>query len=42
MRRSARGCHPSRELGNRGGFRFKRKDLDRFIERRRGAMDELS
>ena len=26
---------PSVKLGNRGGFRFKREDLDRFLDRRR-------
>ena len=26
---------PAAKLGNRGGFRFKREDLDRFLERRR-------
>jgi excisionase family DNA binding protein len=26
---------PAAKLGNRGGFRFRRKDLDRFLERRR-------
>ena len=36
MRRWAReGAIPSAKLGNRGGFRFKRDDLDRFLERRR-------
>jgi hypothetical protein len=25
---------PAAKLGNRGGFRFKREDLDRFLERR--------
>ena len=38
MRRWAReGTIPSAKLGNRGGFRFKRVDLDRFLEQRRGA-----
>ncbi len=36
MRRWAReGVIPAAKLGNRGGFRFKRDDLDRFLERRR-------
>jgi excisionase family DNA binding protein len=36
MRRWAReGAIPAAKLGNRGGFRFKREDLDRFLERRR-------
>jgi hypothetical protein len=26
---------PAAKLGNRGGFRFKREDLDGFLERRR-------
>jgi excisionase family DNA binding protein len=26
---------PAAKLGNRGGFRFKREDLDRFLESRR-------
>jgi hypothetical protein len=30
------------KLGNRGGFRFKRENLDRFLEQRRGTTDELS
>jgi excisionase family DNA binding protein len=35
IRRWAReGVIPSAKLGNRGGFRFKREDLDRFLERR--------
>ncbi len=38
MRRWAReGAIPAAKLGNRGGFRFKREDLDRFLERRRGT-----
>jgi excisionase family DNA binding protein len=33
IRRWAReGAIPSAKLGNRGGFRFKREDLDRFLE----------
>jgi excisionase family DNA binding protein len=36
MRRWAReGIIPAAKLGNRGGFRFKRGDLDRFLEARR-------
>ncbi len=36
MRRWAReGLIPSVKLGNRGGFRFKREDLERFLESRR-------
>ena len=36
MRRWARdGVIPAAKLGNRGGFRFKRTDLDRFLEGRR-------
>ena len=36
MRRWARDAEiPAAKLGNRGGFRFKREDLDRFLERRR-------
>ncbi len=36
MRRWARdGVIPAAKLGNRGGFRFKREDLDRFLECRR-------
>ncbi len=36
MRRWAReGVIPAAKLGNRGGFRFKREDLDRFLEERR-------
>jgi excisionase family DNA binding protein len=35
IRRWAReGAIPSAKLGNRGGFRFKREDLDRFLEQR--------
>ncbi len=38
MRRWAReGVIPAAKLGNRGGFRFKREDLDRFLEQRRGT-----
>ncbi len=36
MRRWAReGTIPAAKLGNRGGFRFRREDLDRFLEGRR-------
>jgi excisionase family DNA binding protein len=36
IRRWAReGAIPAAKLGNRGGFRFRREDLDRFLERRR-------
>ncbi len=36
MRRWARdGVIPAAKLGNRGGFRFRREDLDRFLEARR-------
>ena len=38
MRKWAReGVIPAAKLGNRGGFRFKREDLDRFLEQRRGT-----
>jgi excisionase family DNA binding protein len=30
-----KGTLPAAKLGNRGGFRFKRTDLDRFLESRR-------
>ena len=29
------GAIPAAKLGNRGGFRFKREDLDNFLEERR-------
>ena len=36
VRRWAReGLIPAAKLGNRGGFRFRREDLDRFLEQRR-------
>ena len=36
IRRWAReGTIPAAKLGNRGGFRFRREDLDRFLEARR-------
>ena len=30
-----KGVIPAAKLGNRGGFRFKREDLDLFLEARR-------
>jgi excisionase family DNA binding protein len=40
MRTWAReGVIPAAKLGNRGGFRFKREDLERFLERRRGSLE---
>ena len=30
-----KGVIPAAKLGNRGGFRFRREDLDRFVESRR-------
>jgi excisionase family DNA binding protein len=41
IRRWAReGAIPAAKLGNRGGFRFRHEDLDRFLERRRaGGID---
>jgi excisionase family DNA binding protein len=30
-----KGVIPAAKLGNRGGFRFRREDLDRFLESRR-------
>jgi excisionase family DNA binding protein len=42
MRRWARkGVIPAAKLGNRGGFRFKREDLDCFLEQRRGEVHEV-
>jgi excisionase family DNA binding protein len=32
-----KGVIPAAKLGNRGGFRFRREDLDRFLESRRQA-----
>ena len=32
-----KGTIPAAKLGNRGGFRFKREELDRFLESRRQA-----
>jgi excisionase family DNA binding protein len=38
MRRWARdGAIPAVKLGNRGGFRFKVEDLERFMAQRRGG-----
>jgi excisionase family DNA binding protein len=42
VRRWAReGVIPAAKLGNRGGFRFKRIDLDRFLERRQAERADL-
>jgi excisionase family DNA binding protein len=39
MRRWARdGVIPAAKLGNRGGFRFKREDLEHFLEARRRGV----
>ncbi len=39
MRRWARTkVIPAAKLGNRGGFRFRREDLDGFLEERRGGL----
>jgi excisionase family DNA binding protein len=39
MRRWARtAVIPAAKLGNRGGFRFRREDLDRFLEARRNQV----
>lgn len=32
-----KGVIPAAKLGNRGGFRFRREDLDRFLESRRSS-----
>jgi excisionase family DNA binding protein len=41
MRRWAReGAILAAKLGNRGGFRFRREDLDRFLESRRRGSGE--
>jgi excisionase family DNA binding protein len=41
MRRWARdGAIPAVKLGNRGGFRFKREDVEQFLEHRRSAHIE--
>ena len=34
-----KGVIPVAKLGNRGGFRFRREDLDRFLESRRGRRE---
>ena len=34
-----KGVIPAAKLGNRGGFRFRREDLDRFLENRRGRRE---
>jgi excisionase family DNA binding protein len=42
VRRWARqGEIPAAKLGNRGGFRFRREDLDKFLERRRAEGIDL-
>jgi excisionase family DNA binding protein len=39
IRRWAReGLIPSVKLGNRGGFRFKREDLEQFLDSRRHGL----
>ncbi len=41
VRRWAReGAIPAAKLGNRGGFRFRHDDLDRFLESRRRGSGE--
>ena len=35
------GVIPAAKLGNRGGFRFRREDLDRFLEKRRAEGIEF-
>ncbi len=35
-----KGMIPAAKLGNRGGFRFRRQDLDRFLEKRLGTAGE--
>jgi excisionase family DNA binding protein len=32
---------PAAKLGNRGGFRFRREDLDQFLEKRRAEGIDL-
>jgi excisionase family DNA binding protein len=32
-----KGTVPAAKLGNRGGFRFKQTDLDRFLESRKSV-----
>jgi excisionase family DNA binding protein len=34
-----KGVIPAAKLGNRGGFRFRRDDLDRFLENRRQGSE---
>ena len=42
IRRWAReGTIPAAKLGNRGGFRFRREDLDRFLDARRAEGTSL-
>jgi excisionase family DNA binding protein len=42
IRRSAReGAIPAARLGNRCGFRFRREDLDRFLEARQAEGTDL-
>jgi excisionase family DNA binding protein len=42
VRRWAReGAFPSAKLGNRGGFRFKREVLERFLDERRTEKAEI-
>ena len=42
VRRWAReGVIPAAKLGNRGGFRLNREDLDRFLEERRAEASGL-
>ena len=42
MRRWAReGVIPAAKLGNRGGCRFRREDLDKFLEKRRAEDSAL-
>jgi excisionase family DNA binding protein len=36
-----KGVIPAAKLGNRGGFRFKRSDLDRFLEERQAKGIDL-
>jgi excisionase family DNA binding protein len=43
IRRWARsGAIPAAKLGNRGGFRFRREDLDQFLDARRTEGAGLS
>jgi excisionase family DNA binding protein len=37
-----KGVIPAAKLGNRGGFRFKRSDLDRFLEELRAEGMDLA